>query len=166
MAGSSPNQDIFDVRRIRRLAELMNEHGLVELDVHQGETRIRIRRDVESVVGGNAVRTTPAAPPLAPPEPPKAAAPLAAVTAIQEEHIKLIKSPMVGTVYLAPAPDLPPYVKVGDAVGMESTVCVVEAMKVFNEIPAEVSGKIVAVLVDNGDPVEYGQPLFKVDTRP
>jgi acetyl-CoA carboxylase biotin carboxyl carrier protein len=72
----------------------------------------------------------------------------------------------VGTVYLAPDPDSPPYVKVGDAVGVESTVCVVEAMKVYNEIPAEVSGKIVAVLIDNGDPVEYGQPLFKVDTRP
>ncbi len=73
---------------------------------------------------------------------------------------------MVGTFYASPDPDSPPYVKVGDVVGPETTVCIVEAMKVFNQIPAEVSGRIVAVLVENGAPVEFGQPLFKVDTRP
>jgi acetyl-CoA carboxylase biotin carboxyl carrier protein len=72
---------------------------------------------------------------------------------------------MVGTFYSAPDPDSPQYVKVGDNVGPETVVCTVEAMKVFNQIPAEVSGKIVAVLVENGEPVEYGQPMFKVDTR-
>ena len=77
----------------------------------------------------------------------------------------MIKSPMVGTFYAAPNPESPAYVKVGDHVGPETTVCIVEAMKVFNQIPAEVSGKIVAVLVENGEPVEFGQPLFKVDTR-
>jgi acetyl-CoA carboxylase biotin carboxyl carrier protein len=82
-----------------------------------------------------------------------------------EEHIALIKSPMVGTFYAASDPDSGPYVKVGDPVGPDTTVCIVEAMKVFNEIPAEVSGKIVAVLVENGEPVEFGQPMFKVDTR-
>ena len=83
----------------------------------------------------------------------------------EDEHIAVIKSPMVGTFYTAPNPDSPAYVKVGDHVGPETTVCIVEAMKVFNEIPAEVSGKIVTVLVENGEPVEFGQPLFKVDTR-
>jgi len=83
----------------------------------------------------------------------------------EDEQIALIKSPIVGTFYTAPDPESSPYVKVGDHVGPETTVCIVEAMKVFNEIPAEVAGKIVAVLVENGDPVEYGQPLFKVDTR-
>jgi acetyl-CoA carboxylase biotin carboxyl carrier protein len=72
---------------------------------------------------------------------------------------------MVGTFYAAPDPDSPSYVNVGDPVGPETVVCIVEAMKVFNQIPAEVSGKIVAVLVENGEPVEYGQPMFKVDTR-
>ncbi len=76
-----------------------------------------------------------------------------------------IKSPMVGTFYSAPDPDSPSYIKVGDPVGPETVVCIVEAMKVFNQIPAEVSGKIVGVLAENGEPVEYGQPLFKVDTR-
>ncbi len=77
----------------------------------------------------------------------------------------MIKSPIVGTFYAAPNPESPPFVKVGDHVGPETTVCIVEAMKVFNQIPAEVSGKIQAVLVENGQPVEFGQPLFKVDTR-
>jgi acetyl-CoA carboxylase biotin carboxyl carrier protein len=73
-----------------------------------------------------------------------------------------IKSPMVGTFYASPDPDSPPFVKVGDHVGPETTVCIVEAMKVFNQIPAEASGKIVAVLAENGAPVEFGQPLFKI----
>jgi len=77
----------------------------------------------------------------------------------------VIQSPMVGTFYTAADPESLPYVKVGDHVGAETTVCIVEAMKVFNQIPAEVSGRIVAVLVENGESVEFGQPLFKVDTR-
>jgi acetyl-CoA carboxylase biotin carboxyl carrier protein len=81
------------------------------------------------------------------------------------EHVALITSPMVGTFYAAPDPDSQPYVQVGDSVGPETTVCIVEAMKVFNEIQAEVSGKVVGVLVENGEPVEFGQPMFKVDTR-
>ena len=82
-----------------------------------------------------------------------------------DAHVAVIKSPIVGTFYAAPNPESPAFVKVGDHVGPETTVCIVEAMKVFNQIPAEVSGKITAVLVENGQPVEFGQPLFKVDTR-
>jgi acetyl-CoA carboxylase biotin carboxyl carrier protein len=81
------------------------------------------------------------------------------------ENFAVIKSPMVGTFYAAPDPESPPFVKVGDHIGRETTVCIVEAMKVFNQIPAEVSGRIVATLVENGEPVEFGQPLFKVNTR-
>jgi len=72
---------------------------------------------------------------------------------------------MVGTFYLAASPESPPFVKVGDHVGPETTVCIIEAMKVFNEIPAEISGQVAAVLVENGAPVEFAQPLFKIDTR-
>ena len=82
-----------------------------------------------------------------------------------EAHIAVITSPIVGTFYTSANPESPPFVKVGDHVGPETTVCIVEAMKVFNQIQAEVSGKILAVLVENGQPVEFGQPLFKVDTR-
>jgi len=116
------------------------------------------------------VVTAPPLPPVAaraaaPVEAARAPAPPLAASVETEEHIALIKTPMVGTFYAASDPDSGPYVKVGDPVGSDTTVCIVEAMKVFNEIPAEVSGKIVAVLVENGEPVEFGQPLFKVDTR-
>ncbi len=165
MSGPTSNQDIFDVRRIRRLVELMKEHDLSEIDLREGETRIQLRRGSEPVVdrgrrrraggrcAGGAGRAAAAA---AAPRPPPTA---------RRRTLPSIKSPMVGTFYAAPDPDSPPYVKVGDHVGPETTVCIVEAMKVFNQIPAEVSGKIVAVLVENGEPVEFGQPLFKVDTR-
>jgi acetyl-CoA carboxylase biotin carboxyl carrier protein len=162
MAAPTSNQDIFDVRKIRRLVELMEEHDLSEMDLRQGEMRIQLRR------GGESVAVTPAARPVvalgAAPEAGKAAA-SAAPTAAADEQIALIKSPMVGTFYAAPDPESPHYVKVGDPVGPETVVCIVEAMKVFNEIPAEVSGRIVGVLVENGEPVEFGQPMFKVDTR-
>jgi len=161
MSGAALSQDIFDVRRVRRLVELMKEHDLSEIDIREGQTRIRLRRGaIEPLV-------TVAAPPPASGYPaapaPPAVAPEPAKT--EETHVALIKSPIVGTFYSAANPESPPYVKVGDHVGPETTVCIVEAMKVFNQIQAEVSGKIQAVLVENGQPVEFGQPLFKVDTR-
>jgi acetyl-CoA carboxylase biotin carboxyl carrier protein len=164
MSGSSPHQDIFDVRKIRRLVELMKEHDLSEIDLREGETRIQIRRGQEPVI------TVPAAAPAASAPLPAAvksdpAALAVAAAPAEDQHIAVVKSPMVGTFYAAPDPDSPPYVKVGDHVGPETTVCIVEAMKVFNQIPAEVAGKVQAVLVENGEPVEFGQPLFKVDTR-
>ena len=84
---------------------------------------------------------------------------------VDDKDMAFVKSPMVGTFYLSPSPDAQPFVKVGDHVGPQTTVCVVEAMKVFNEIPAEISGQIVAVLIENGESVEFNQPMFKVDTR-
>ena len=164
-APATSNQDIFDVRKIRRLVELMKEHDLTEIDLQQGEVRIQLRR------GSSAVPTIIGVPQAAPvPMPPTAGppAPESDVPAAQgnsSKGIALIKSPMVGTFYTAPDPDSPPFVKVGDHIGPETTVCIVEAMKVFNQIPAEASGRIIAVLVENGAPVEFGQPLFKVDTR-
>jgi acetyl-CoA carboxylase biotin carboxyl carrier protein len=160
-SGSGPSGDIFDVKRIRRLIELMNEHELGEIDLRQSDQRIRLRRGLDPVITTGPVRASAAAPSasaggeMAAPAAPKA----------DDKDIAFVKSPMVGTFYHAPSPDAQPFVKVGDHVGPQSTVCVVEAMKVFNEIPAEVSGQIVAVLVENGEPVEYNQPLFKGDTR-
>jgi acetyl-CoA carboxylase biotin carboxyl carrier protein len=169
MAGSSSNQDIFDVRKIRRLVELMNEHDLSEMDLRQGETRIQLRRAGDPVVVAPTAAAAPsvaaAAPTPTPTQPPKQAATAAAESPPDEEHLVPIESPMVGTFYASPDPDASPYVKVGDHVGPETTICIVEAMKVFNEIQAEVSGKVVAVLVESGEPVEFGQPMFKLDTR-
>lgn len=155
--------DIFDVRKIRRLVELMNDHELSEIDLRQGNQRIRLRRGGEAAVGLPPVVATQAPVPVIPAaaaaESPAAASP---ASEADEGNTTLVKSPMIGTFYSAANPDSTPYVKVGDAVGPETTVCIVEAMKVFNEIPAECSGKILAILVENGDPVEFGQPLFKV----
>jgi acetyl-CoA carboxylase biotin carboxyl carrier protein len=161
MSGSTPNQDIFDLRRVRRLIELMKEHDLSEIDIRDGDTRIQLRRGSEPVVTAAAPQVV-AAPAAA-----SAASPPAATEQrrADDAHVAVIKSPIVGTFYTAPNPESPAFVKVGDHVGPETVVCIVEAMKVFNQIPAEVSGKIQAVLVENGQPVEFGQPLFKVDTR-
>jgi acetyl-CoA carboxylase biotin carboxyl carrier protein len=157
------------VRKIRRLVELMKEYDLSEIDLQQGETRIQLRRGgkaVAMVPSGRPAYAAPEAAP-APVEAPRPAPAQASAAAAKPEadYIVPIRSPMVGTFYSASDPDSPAYVKVGDPVGTETVVCIVEAMKVFNQIPAEVSGKIVAVLVENGEPVEYGQPMFKVDTR-
>lgn len=156
MAGSPSNQgDIFDVKRIRRLVELMNEHELAEIDLRQADQRIRLRK------GGEPIITTEVARPAAAPG--GASAGDAATPATASSDLIEIKSPMIGTYYASSSPETPPFVKVGDHVGPTSTVCIIEAMKVFNEIPAEVSGLVVSVLVDNGEPVEFGQPLFKID---
>jgi acetyl-CoA carboxylase biotin carboxyl carrier protein len=139
----------------------MNEHDLSEIDLRQADQRIRLRRGPEMVtVAGAVAPMAAAAAPKAAGEP---AAPAAGAAAPSEDPNALyVRSPMVGTFYTTSSPDSPPFVKVGDQVGPESTVCIVEAMKVFNEIPAECSGKIAAVLATSGQSVEYGQPLFRV----
>ncbi len=156
----SGSGDIFDVRRIRRLVELMNEHELGEIELRDGDVRIRLRKHQEPVITTYEPRTPVAAAPM---ESRAAAQPSAAPKS--EEHMAVIKSPMVGTFFVSPSPEAPAFIKVGDHVGPETPVCIIEAMKVFNEIPAEMAGQIVAVLVENGAPVEFGQPLFKVNTR-
>jgi acetyl-CoA carboxylase biotin carboxyl carrier protein len=151
--------DIFDVKKVRRLIELMKEHDLSELDLKQADNRVRIRRGGE-VVAYSAPAVAMPRPAAAPSEP---AAGGASAQSAAEARMLVIKSPMVGTFYKASGPDSAPFVKVGDRIGPEKTVCIVEAMKVFNEIPAGVSGQVVAILVENGAPVEFGQPLIKVD---
>lgn len=164
MASSGANpDDVFDVRRVRRLVELMQEFELAEIDLRQAEQRIRLRKDQEPVMVP-ASYAPPAAPQAAPPAAPQAAAATpASPTAPAAESGHFITSPMVGTFYLSSSPDSPAFVKVGDQVGPETVVCIVEAMKVFNELPAECSGKIAAILVENGAAVEYGQKLFRVE---
>jgi acetyl-CoA carboxylase biotin carboxyl carrier protein len=159
MASPAPNAgEIFDLQRIRRLAKLMNDQDLSEIDLQQDGARLRLRR-------GHAV-SVPAVSVAAPaPVSGAGAAVPAAPTAADDAHVALVTSPMVGTFYSASSPESPAFAKVGDHVNAETIVCIVEAMKVFNEIPAGVAGRVIAVLVENGDPVEYGQPLFKIDTR-
>jgi acetyl-CoA carboxylase biotin carboxyl carrier protein len=152
MSAAENADDLFNVKKVRRLIELMKEHDLAEIDLKQADQRVRIKRggDVAFTAVPTAARPA-AAPPAAP------AAPAA------DSRMLVVKSPMVGTFYRASGPDAAPFVKVGDRIGPEKTVCIVEAMKVFNEIPGGVSGQVVAILVENGAAVEFGQPLIKVD---
>ena len=153
MAKSS---NVFDMERLLQYVEFMKENDLTEIDLEQDGQKVRLSR------GGVAQ-------PIAAAPSPVVAAPVAPAdeaSADEEgEHIVTIDSPMVGTFYGSANPDSPAFIKVGDSVGKDTTVCIVEAMKVFNEIPAEISGKIVAVLVNDQDPVDCGKPMFKVDTR-
>ena len=149
----STSVDVFDVEKIRELVTLMEEHNLSEVDLQQAGQQIRLCR------GGQApaVVVAPAAP-----APTSASAPVAAPA--DNPNIVTIDSPMVGTFYTKPNPNAEPFVKVGDRVNTETVICIIEAMKMFNEIQAEISGEIVAILVDNEEPVDHGKPLFKVDT--
>lgn len=160
--GGKDSNDVFDVRRVRRLVELMNEHELGEIDLKQGDQRIRLRKDSDQPTFVAAPATAPAPAPAAPQAPAAGGVASDAAPATAADA-KYITSPMVGTFYASSSPDSPAFVKVGDQVGNDTVVCIIEAMKVFNEIPAECSGKIMAILVENGDPVEYGQNLFQIE---
>jgi acetyl-CoA carboxylase biotin carboxyl carrier protein len=152
--------DVFDVRKVKKFIELMNEHDVAEIDLRQGDQRIHVRRGAEPV-------TYAAMPAMSAAPAPVAAAggggAKAAEAAADDSKALFIRSPMVGTFYAAANPDSPPFVKVGDRVGPDTTVCIVEAMKVFNEIPAECSGRIAAVMAQAGDAIEFNQPLFRVE---
>jgi len=169
MSESKPSSgSVFEIDRIRRLVELMKEHDLSEVDLRESRQRIRICR-------GPREAPRPAyGPPPPPPPPPGGTGGLpsrdhgtagqASSATPEAANIALIKSPMVGTFYSRPNPKAEPFIKVGDRVDTTTVVCIVEAMKVFNEIPAEVRGKIVAILCEYGEAVEFDKPLFKVDT--
>lgn len=153
-----------DLKTIRSLIKLMVDNDLSEIDIEGDGEKIKLKRGGNGPAGGPVQYV--AAPPAAGSPAPAASAPSAASgddddTDIDDGTIT-IDSPMVGTFYTASNPDSEAFVAVGDAVKPDSVVCIVEAMKVFNEIKAEVSGKVVEILVENGQAVEFGQPLFKV----
>lgn len=162
----STSSNVFNVETVRSLVELMKQHDLSELDLREGDQKISLKR------GGQApIYAAPAPMQAAPMQyapAPTAAAPAASgggEAAAADSHLIAIKSPMVGTYYSKPKPDADSFARVGDHVSEDSVVCIIEAMKVFNEIKAEVSGKIVKVLVKDEEPVEYGQPMFMVDPQ-
>ena len=158
MADKNEQPRPFDVRTIRYLVRLMSRHDLSEIDLRAGDLRIRLRR-------GTRLRAAPPAPLPAPAAEPAAAPPAPAAPPAEQPGRKLleIKSPTVGTFYAQKEPGAPPYVTVGSRVQPDTVVCVIEAMKLFNEITADCSGVIAEVLVQNKDPVEYGTVLFRVD---
>lgn len=161
----------MDFREIKRIVELMDQHGLSAFKLEQGETKLELKKgsDLDAKAVQNWLASAPApqyAPAYHAAPAPAAGAPAAAPAAEAglPANVKEITSPMVGTFYAASSPDAEPFAKVGTKVSADSTVCIIEAMKVMNEIKADISGEIVEVLIENGTAVQYGEPLFRVKT--
>jgi len=161
----------MDIKLIKGLIALMVENDLSRVELREGDTHILLRRGHPVLAAqaggplmpyGNMVAVAPSNSPANVNSPPAPANPAPAASAPVTVDAIFVKSPMVGTFYAAPAPDAPPFVGVGDIVGPETVVCVVEAMKVFNEIKAETRGRVAEVLVRNAQAVEFDQPLFKL----
>ncbi len=155
----------MDLIKIKQVVDLMKKSDLSEFEIQDQDFKLRIKRDLP----GRAPVAAPAAPVAAAPAPVAAApapvaaaAPVPSAPAASDPSIKLVTSPMVGTYYATPSPDNPPFVTVGSPIKADSVVCIIEAMKVMNEIQAEISGTVVECLVANGTSVEFGQPLFRV----
>jgi acetyl-CoA carboxylase biotin carboxyl carrier protein len=154
----------MDLRKLKKLIDLVQESGIAELEITEGEEKVRIRRGGAAEVMPAAAAPAPAAAPLpAPAAPAGAPAPAALPEAPAGPEGHLVKSPMVGTFYRAASPEAKPFVEVGDAVKAGQTVCIIEAMKLMNEIECDRDGVVKAVLVENGQPVEYGEPLFVIE---
>jgi acetyl-CoA carboxylase biotin carboxyl carrier protein len=152
----------MDLRKLKKLIDLVQESGIGEIEITEGEEKVRISRQapggaqvlmagpgMQAMGYGPAGAAAPAAAPVAPPPPEPKGHPL--------------KSPMVGTFYRSPSPGAPPFVEIGQAVTKGQTLCIIEAMKLLNEIESDASGTVKAILVENGQPVEYGQPLFTIE---
>lgn len=162
-------------KELKELIEFLIEKDIAEFELERGDVKVKVKRGGEAVAATSEVRYLPApvvapvaAAPVAhaapaPPQAPGAAAPPAAPA--NEEDLFMAKSPIVGTFYESPSPGAPPFFKVGDTVEAGQVLCIIEAMKLMNEIEAEISGEIVKRFVNNGQPVEYGQPLFAIRPR-
>jgi acetyl-CoA carboxylase biotin carboxyl carrier protein len=147
----------MDLRKLKKLIDLVQESGIAELEITEGEEKVKIVKGGVVSVSAPPIMAMPAAAPASAP-PPVAAAAGETRDPGQEGHV--VKAPMVGTFYRSPSPDAKVFVEVGQAVKEGDTICIIEAMKLMNEIEADASGVVKAILVENGQPVEYGQPLF------
>ena len=164
MAKPTENESSFDLDRFRKLLQLMEKYGVTEANLQKDGESWKVRRGPKQVSVAPEVTVAPqvaAAPPAPAPVAPAAAAP-AEQPAAAPAGIT-IDAPTVGTFYSSPTPEEPAFVSVGTNIQPDTTICIIEAMKVFNQIPAEKSGKIVEVLVSDGDAVEFGQPLFRIE---
>jgi len=153
---------MMDTKKIRSLVLLMVKNDLTELEIQEGENKVSLKRRLNGLDPSATVGPGVTVVPAAVPAPAVPAAPAAEAAPTTEEEYPTVNSPMVGTFYAAASPEAESYAKVGDEVGPDTVICVVEAMKVMNEIKAEVAGTIAKVLVQNGQAVEFGQPLFSI----
>ena len=150
----------MDIRKVKKLIELLDESGVAEIEIHEGEESVRITRNCPTV----AQEVYAVAPPV-PAAAPAAAAPVEAVAEAVVEKITghEVKSPMVGTYYSAPSPGAPAFTEVGQKVNKGDTICIIEAMKLLNQIEADVSGTVTSICVENGEPLEYGQTICVIE---
>jgi len=181
MAGKKPTRSVegtgrvWGLKEIERLIDVLIERQVTEFEMEQNGARIRVKRGnnpISSPVASEAYAVDPVAPPLSPlpaarsvppPEPlPANEPPTGEVPAESAEDWYIMKSPIVGTFYAAPAPNAPAFVKVGDMVQLGQVLCIIEAMKLMNELESEVAGEVVRIYVESGQPVEYGQSLFAI----
>jgi acetyl-CoA carboxylase biotin carboxyl carrier protein len=161
-----------NMEELRELIALLRDNGLAELELEREDFRVRLRREGVSVSGDHAQHVAAPAPAQAPPPAPHPTASAASqpvhpgaqatTAASEDQNLHIIPSPIVGTFYRSASPTSDPFVKIGSNVAPESVVCIIEAMKLMNEIQAEASGEVVKIYVENGQPVEYGQPLFGI----
>jgi len=158
----------MDIRKVKKLIELLDESGIAEIEITEGEESVRISRygkDAPQVIAAPAPVVAAAAAPAS--AAPPAAAPVASAAPPPEAEDDgyLVQAPMVGTYYAASSPGSAPFVQVGDRISEGDTLCIIEAMKMMNQIEADVSGIIKSIRVQNGEPIEYGQTLFVIDQR-
>src|SRR3984885_15129103 len=155
----------MDIRKIKKLIELLEESGIAEIEIKEGEEGVRISRMPPPQAPVQPLQILTPAAPAAPPPPVAAAAPAAAAAAAAaartNEHV--VTAPMVGTFYSAPSPGAKPFVEIGDEVKPGHVLCIIEAMKMMNQIEADRGGRVTSIMAKSGDPVEFGQPLFVIE---
>jgi acetyl-CoA carboxylase biotin carboxyl carrier protein len=145
----------MDIRKVKKLIELLEESDIAEIEIHEGEESVRINRYSSQAAPVQQFASAPAASPVAAPEP--------AVVAEPEVKGHVVKAPMVGTFYGSSSPGSAAFVAIGQSVKEGDTLCIIEAMKILNQIESDCSGKITSILAENGQPVEFGQPLFVIE---
>lgn len=152
----------MDLRKLKTLIDLVSESNISELEITEAEGKVRIVKGGMAPVASAPVHAAPASAPAAATVAAAVAAPASASTAPEPEPARVVKSPMVGTFYRSPSPGAEAFVQIGQAVKQGETLCIIEAMKLLNEIEADASGVVKAILVENGEPVEFGEPLFVI----
>jgi acetyl-CoA carboxylase biotin carboxyl carrier protein len=154
----------MNLKELKEMVDLMNDNGLAELEVERDGMKIKLKKTTDNTISAQPISySIPAVPASAPRAAAVPSVSEAAPVAEANPNLKEVKSPMVGTFYRAPSPEAAPFMEIGQTVEVGQVVCIVEAMKLMNEIKSEVRGKIVEVCVDNAEPVEFGQVLFRVD---
>lgn len=144
----------MNIKEIKEVIQLMNENGLSEIELEKEGLKIRLKKGSSGAIEPMIVQE---------PRPSQPSAPEAPVKPAPSADRKAVRSPMVGTFYASPAPDAPPYAQIGTSIDAGQVICIIEAMKLMNEIKSEVRGKVVEIAVNNGDPVEFGQVLFYLE---